>query len=131
MKTEQLQKIYGTPMRVLKPVIAISGTYATDFQEYAEDLPYNFISIVNNSNSYLDFYLNSTYFRILANERLTLNQRNFEILKIIANSVEIVEGDLIISVQKEGMNADTKAREDYQTQSNPINKLFGVLRGIL
>lgn len=120
--------LFGGPLRTLMPTISANSTHIEDFKKYKEDLPYNWVRLGNNTNSHLDIYIQNKWIRMFENEKITLSDRNFDHLKIVTNSVAINEGDLVINVQKKGVDADSKARSDYIKENNPINKLLGAVR---
>ncbi len=123
-RRQEINKIYGSPIYTIKPVIPANSTYVNDFDEYKADLPFNLISITNNSNSYLDVYIDDRYNRIFANETVVIDNRNFSNIKIITNTEAINDGDIVIRVQQEGIDANKKAREDYIKENNPINRIL-------
>lgn len=119
-------QIYGTPIRTFEPVIGVGGVHIEDFSQYKEDLPYNLIRVVNNSNGYLNLYVDNTYLRVLANESIVLDNRDFSHLKIISE-VAVASGEVVINVQKTAMTADTQARNNAIHDLNPVNKVLGVI----
>lgn len=121
---QEKNKIYGSPIYTIKPVISASSVHIEDFREYLADLPFNMMSFTNNSNSYLDIYYDNKYLRIFANETKVIDNTCFRNLKIVTNLVAIAEGDVVINVQSEGINADLKAKEDYIREQNPLNRIL-------
>lgn len=124
-------KVYGSQIFTILPVISTTSTHIEDFSEYRADLPFNLMSFTNNSNSYLDIYYDNKYLRVFANETKVIDNTSFRHLRIITNSVAITSGDVVINVQSEGINADLKARQDYLSEQNPISRIVGVLGRLL
>ncbi len=124
--------VYGRPPRTLLPVINSSSQFTYDFKtnEYLEEVPYNFLSITNNSTSYLDVYYDGNYIRVLANETKTIKGTNYSNLKLVTNSVAITAGDVIIVIQKEGIDSDKLARQQALEAKSPLNKILNVVRWI-
>lgn len=120
--------VYGRPARTFLPVISTSSQYTYDFKNYLEEVPYNFLAITNNSSSYLDVYYQGNYIRVLANETKTIRGTYFSNLKILTNSVAINSGDVIIIVQKEGIDSDERARIQAIEEKRPLNKLLNAVR---
>lgn len=105
-----------------------NDTYINGFEDKKADLPFDLFVIVNNTNSHVDVYLDNKYTRVLSNETIEISDRKFYNLKILSNSEAIAEGDLIVRVQQQGINSDTKAKLDYINDQKVSTKLLKLVR---
>ena len=130
-------KIYGSEIYTYKPVINANEVYIEDFKDNEQayyDLPFNFIRIRNGSLNDIVLILENEKFTVSKNETQTIDNKDFSHLEIINGANAVTSGQIVFNVQKQGMNADKLAREQYQQDLNPLNKIkksLGVLGGLI
>lgn len=130
-------QIYGSDIYTYKPVINANEVYIEDFKKNIQgyyDLPFNFIRIRNASLNDIILVLENESFTISQNETQTIDNKDFSHLEIHNGTNAVTSGQIVFNVQKQGMNADKFAREQYKEQFNPLNKIkksLGVLGGFI
>jgi len=130
-------KIYGSDIYTYKPVINANEIYVEDFKNNEQafyDIPFNFIRIRNASLNDIVLKLENSSFVISQNETQIIDSVKFSHFEIINGTNVINSGDIVINVQKVGIDADTMARDQYIQELNPLNKIkkgFGFIGGFL
>ena len=122
-------KVYGSPLYTFKPVVSAGDIWVEDFEKnpYQKDKPFDFCHIVNNSISSINVSLDAFTFEVLENQTISIPDRYFRNIKVWDITNDIAENDLIITIQKQGMTADLKAREDYIRENSMGRKILNAL----
>lgn len=126
--------ILGGKIYSFKPAILPLGVVFYDFKDIEYELPFNFVSLQNNTNSRIKVVFatgNEIFLR--KNQNKELENFNFEQCQVynLDDTNEIIEGDLEIICQKQGLDEVKVSRQNALNNTGVLGVFKKVIGGVL